>query len=126
MLCNAHVLRSLNELLANHRHQAWARAFIDLIVDTKRHADTARAAGKDQISAYRRRAVSKRWDELCVQAARAAPPPAPGCQLYGTNKDARNLAIALAEHRDLFLAYTRDLTLPFDNYAELVVMPKSA
>ena len=26
-------------------------------------------------------------------------------------------AIALAEHRDLFLAYTVDLTLPFDNNA---------
>jgi transposase len=44
-------------------------------------------------------------------------PSAPGCQLYGTNRDARNLAVALAEHRDLFLAYTADLTLPFDNNA---------
>lgn len=117
VLCNAHILRSLNELLTNHRHQPWARAFIDLIVDTKRHAEVARAAGKTQLSAYRRRQVTKRWDDLCEQAARAAPPPAPGCQLYGTNKDARNLAVALTEHRDLFLAYTRDLTLPFDNNA---------
>ena len=52
-----------------------------------------------------------------ARAADAAPAPSLGCQLYGTNKDARNLAIALAEHRDLFLAYTRDLTLPFDNNA---------
>jgi hypothetical protein len=44
-------------------------------------------------------------------------PAAPGCQLYGANRDARNLAVALAEHRDLFLAYTADLTLPFDNNA---------
>jgi len=117
VLCNAHILRSLNELLANHRHKAWAGAFIELIVDTKRHADAARAAGKAQLSAYRRRQVRKRWDELCGQAARAALPPVTGCQLYGTNKDARNLAVALAEHRDLFLAYTRDLTLPFDNNA---------
>jgi transposase len=35
VLCNAHILRSLNELLANYRHRAWARAFIELIVDTK-------------------------------------------------------------------------------------------
>ncbi len=117
VLCNAHILRSLNELLANHRHKEWAKAFIELIVDTKHRADAARAAGKGQLSDYRRRRVRKRWDELCDQAARAAPPPAPGCQLYGTNKDARNLAIALAEHRDLFLAYTADLTLPFDNNA---------
>ena len=117
VLCNAHILRSLNELLANHRHQPWARAFIELIVDTKHRADAARAAGKAQLSAYRRRLVRKRWDELCDQAARAVLPPVPGHQLYGTNKDARNLAIALAEHRDLFLAYTRDLTLPFDNNA---------
>ncbi|MDH5291413.1 MAG: transposase [Acidimicrobiia bacterium] len=36
-------------------------------------------------------------------------------RLYGTDKDARLLALALTEHRDLFLAYTRDLALPFDN-----------
>lgn len=117
VLCNAHILRSLNELLANHRHRAWARAFIDLIVDTKRHTEVARTAGKAQLSAYRRRQVRQRWDDLCAQAARTAPPPAPGCRLYGTDKDAHNLAVALAEHRDLFLAYTRDLTLPFDNNA---------
>ncbi len=117
VLCNAHILRSLNELLANHRHQPWARAFIELIVDTKHRTDAARAAGKDQLSDHHRRRARKRWDELCAQAAVAAPPASPGCKLYGTNKDARNLAVALAEHRDLFLAYTRDLTLPFDNNA---------
>ena len=125
VLCNAHILRSLNELVANPRHQGWAKAFIELIVDTKRRADADRAAGKAQLSDHQRRRARKRWDELCAQAAVAAPPPSPGCQLYGTNKDARNLAVALAEHRDLFLAYTRDLTLPFDNYAEVAVMPKS-
>lgn len=117
VLCNAHILRSLNELLANHRHQPWARAFIELIVDTKQRADAARAAGKDRLSDHHRRRIRKRWDELCAQAAVAAPPASPGLKLYGTNKDARNLAVALAEHRDLFLAYTRDLTLPFDNNA---------
>lgn len=117
VLCNAHILRSLNELLANHRHQQWARAFIDLIVDTKRHVEVARAAGNTQLSAYRRRQVRQRWDDLCEQAARAAPAAAPGCRLYGTDKDAHNLAVALNEHRGLFLAYTADLTLPFDNNA---------
>lgn len=115
VLCNAHILRSLNALLANHRHRPWAQGFIDLIVDTKRRADAARAAGKPQLTAYRQRKIRKRWDELCDQAARAAPAATPGTQLYGTNKDARLLAVALATHRDLFLAYTRDLTLPFDN-----------
>lgn len=102
MLCNAHILRSLNELLANPRHQGWARAFIDLIIDTKRHVEAARAGGHTQLSVYRRRKVRQRWDDLCEQAARAAPPPAPGCKLYGTDKDAHNLAVALGEHRDLF------------------------
>ena len=115
VLCNAHILRSLNELLANHRHQHWAKAFIELITDTKSRADTARAAGRTQLSAYQQRRVRRRWNDLCDQAARANPPPAQGTYLYGTNKDARLLAIALTEHRDLFLAYTRDLTLPFDN-----------
>jgi transposase len=115
VLCNAHILRSLNELLGNHRHRAWARRFIELVTDTKKRVDGARAAGKPKLSAYQRRRIRKRWDDLCREAARAAPPPVPGTQLYGTNKDARNLAVALAEHRDLFLAYTRDVSLPFDN-----------
>lgn len=115
VLCNAHILRSLNELLTNRRHQAWARAFIELIIDTKHRVDAARTAGKNELSAYQRRKIRRRWDELCAQATRAAPPPPPGIYLYGTDKDARLLALALAEHRDLFLAYTRDLTLPFDN-----------
>lgn len=115
VLCNAHILRSLNELCANHRHRDWATGFIELIVDTKRRVDTTRAADKPALSAYQQRRIRKRWDDLCDQAARAAPPPIAGTQLYGTNKDARNLAAALATHRDLFLAYTRDPALPFDN-----------
>ena len=78
---------------------------------------------KPALSAYQQRKIRKRWDDLCDQAARAAPPPVKGTHLYGTNKDARLLAVALAEHRDLFLAYTRDPSLPFDNYADVPVMP---
>ncbi len=115
VLCNAHILRSLNELLANHRHRDWATAFIELIIDTKNRVDAARAAGKPALSAYHRRRIRRRWNELCQQAASAAPPAITGTSLYGTNKDAHLLAIALSEHRDLFLAYTRDVSLPFDN-----------
>ena len=115
VLCNAHILRSLNELLGNHRHQIWARAFIDLIIDTKKRVDATRTAGKTALSAYHQRRIRKRWDALCDDAARAAPPAITGTYLYGTNKDARLLAAALAKHRDLFLAYTRNPSLPFDN-----------
>ena len=115
VLCNAHIVRSLNELLANHRHRDWAKAFIELIIDTKDKADTARTAGKPSLSASQRYRIRRRWNTLCTQAARAAPPAVAGTKLYGTNKDAHNLAVALAEHRDLFLAYTADLSLPWDN-----------
>jgi transposase len=115
VLCNAHILRSLNELTANHKHQAWAQGFIELICDTKHRVDAARTADQPALSSYRRHKIRQRWDELCGQAARAAPQPPAGIHLYGTNKDARNLATALATHRDLFLAYTRNLDLPFDN-----------
>ena len=115
VLCNAHILRSLNELLANHRHRDWAKEFIELIVDTKKRVDSARTAGNTALSAHHQRRIRKRWNDLCEQAALVTPPPPKGTQLYGTNKDARLIAIALTQHRDLFLAYTRDLTLPFDN-----------
>jgi transposase len=115
VLCNAHILRSLNELLTNNHHKVWAKAFIKLIIDTKHHADTARTGGNDHLTPYRQRKIRARWDQLCEQAAAATPPPKPGLQLYGTNKDARLIANALTTHRDLFLAYTQDLTLPWDN-----------
>ena len=114
VLCNAHILRSLNELLTNHRHKAWAKAFIEHIIDTKKRVDTAKAAG-EPLSASQQRRIRRKWDQLCQQGAAATPPPPKGIQLYGTNKDARLIATALAQHRDLFLAYTRDITLPFDN-----------
>jgi hypothetical protein len=115
VLCNAHILRSLNGITGNHHHQDWAQGFIDLIIDTKGRVDKARGAGKSQLSVSQRRRIRRKWDQLCVQAAEAAPPPPTGLRLYGTNNDARLLAVALAEHRDLFLAYTTDLSLPFDN-----------
>ncbi|MFV0523457.1 MAG: transposase [Acidimicrobiales bacterium] len=67
------------------------------------------------MSGYRRRKIQRRWNELATQAATAAPDPPKGIYLYGTDKGARNLARALTEHRDLFLAYTGDFALPFDN-----------
>lgn len=115
VLCNAHILRSLNELLPNHRHHAWAKGFIELIIDTKKRVDTARTTGNTALSAHHQRRIRKRWNDLCEQATLVTPTPPKGTQLYGTNKDARLIAIALAQHRDLFLAYTHDLTLPFDN-----------
>lgn len=115
VLCNAHILRSLNELLANPRHKGWAQGFIELIIDTKNRVDTARAANKPALSVYRRRKIRRQWDTLCGQAARAAPPAAKGMHLYGTDKDAHNLAKALRAHREEFLAYTSDPNLPFDN-----------
>jgi transposase len=115
VLCNAHILRSLTELLGNHRHEAWARGFIELIVDTKRRVDAARANGKPALSRYQQQRIRRRWNQLCDQAATATPAPPKGIALYGTNKDARALAAALATHRDQYLAYTADLTLPFDN-----------
>lgn len=101
VLCNAHILRSLNELPGNHHQQRWAQAFIELIVETKHKVDTAAAANKTSLSAGQRYRIRKRWDDLCTQAARAAPPAVTGTKLYGTNKAAHNLAVALSEHRDL-------------------------
>lgn len=117
VLCNAHILRSLNELLVNYHQREWAQGFIDLIVDTKNKVDTAAAAGKTGLSASQRYRIRRRWNDLCAQAARAAPPAVAGAKLYGTNKSAHNLSVALAQHRDQFLAYTADFTLPFDNNA---------
>jgi len=86
VLCNAHILRSLNELCANARHKHWATGFIKLIVDTKNRVDTARTANKPELTAYRRRKIRRQWNDLCDQAARAAPPPVKGLRLYGADR----------------------------------------
>jgi transposase len=111
VLCNAHVLRSLHALLSSRTHREWARGFIELICDTKTRADTARVGGRGALGARERRRICRRWNDLCDQADVAAP----GVYLYGLDKDAYLLARALRVHRDDLLAYTADLTLPFDN-----------
>ncbi len=76
--CNAHILRSLNELAGNHRHQDWARGFIELIVDTKCRVDAARADDKAALTVYQQRRIRKRWDDLCQRAAHRSPAPGRG------------------------------------------------
>jgi transposase len=126
VLCNAHILRSLNEITSNRRHHDWATEFIGLIVDTKRRVDEACQAGKTSLSGYRRRQIRRQWDRLCEQAETLTRPPPGGLKQYGTDNDARLIAAALREHRDRYLADTGDFSLPFDNNAEVRVMPNSA
>lgn len=115
VLCNAHILRSLNGITSNRRHHDWATAFIGLIVDTKRRVDEARQEGKTSLSTYRRREIRRDWDRLCELAETLTQPLPGGLKQYGTDNDARLVAAALKEHRDLYLAYTTDFDLPFDN-----------
>jgi transposase len=105
----------LNEIAGNRRHHDWAKEFIALIVNTKHRVDEARQAGKTSLSGYRRRQIRRDWDRLCEQAEILTRPLPGGLKQYGTENDARLIAAALREHRDLFLAYTTDFSLPFDN-----------
>lgn len=91
VLCNAHILRSLNEITPNRAHHGWATGFIRLITTTKQAVDAARAAGDHQLDQAERARIVEQWDQLSAQAAAATPTPPRGRQLYGTNKDARNL-----------------------------------
>jgi transposase len=74
VLCNAHILRSLNEICSNRRHQEWATEFIALIVEVKRRVDEARRACKTSLSAYCRRQIRRDWDRLCEQAETLTQP----------------------------------------------------
>jgi len=90
VLCNAHILRSLNAITSNRRHRDWATEFIALIVDTKRRVDEARQAGRASLSGYRRRQIRRHCNfTLCR------------CKPYGVVQQiAQNLLYAITVHQN--------------------------
>jgi len=114
-LCNAHLIRNLAGVGMVHSQKAWTDAMIDLLTDTNNTVNTARTAGKTKLSTHQRHQITKRWDLLCTQALAANPEPPPRRTRNSYERDSHNLALALIEHRDRFLAFTTNFAIPFDN-----------
>jgi hypothetical protein len=94
-----------------------------LLVDAKRRCDRAREQGRSELPRGQRQLVRDRYDAILADyfAANAAPPG--GWPKGSYARDAANLAIALRERRPDVLRFVADLAVPFDNYADVRVMP---
>lgn len=109
--CGAHLLR---DLAAFHRadpdRQIWATAMADLLLDAHHHAQTARAAGVEQIEPdlmtnLRRRYLGAYTAGIRDNHNRAGP----------LATDAAALARRFRDHQDMILRFVLDLTVPFTN-----------
>jgi transposase len=114
-LCNAHLIRNLAGVGMVHSQKPWTDAMIDLLTDTNNQVNTARAAGKTKLSTHHQRQITRRWNLRCAQALTANPDPPPRRTRNSYERDSHNLALALIEHRDRFLAFTTNFAIPFDN-----------
>lgn len=114
-LCNAHLIRNLAGVGGVHTQKPWTDAFIELLTDTNNRVNAAKNTNTTALSSYQRRRIRKRWDELCAQALAANPDPPAWRTRNPYERDSHNLAAALIEHRDQFLAFTTDFNVPFDN-----------
>jgi hypothetical protein len=111
-LCNAHLLRELTAVAETGTagDVIWARQAIDALLELKKAADAARAAGAGAIDAeilgrhgrwFRDAAAAG----IALNAARRSP----------LQKKRRALAARMAGRADDYLRFAADLRVPFDN-----------
>jgi transposase len=120
--CGAHLLRDLRSISdADPDGQLWATAMADTLLDANQAAHQARARGADRL------------DEATLAQIRNHYL---GALARGTtdNQDqnttlaakARTLITRFRRYEDMILRFATDLTVPFTNYAEGLVMPMVA
>ncbi|MGH9124701.1 MAG: IS66 family transposase [Acidimicrobiales bacterium] len=113
-ICNAHILRDLEDVAAYPAQTAWATAMAGLLVDAKRKAEAAAAAGLDAVPTGQRRWLRGRYNAILFDAFEANPEPRRR-KRNAAERAAYNLAVALDEHADEILLFLSDLRVPFDN-----------
>jgi transposase len=114
-ICNAHILRDLAGVAEVHTQKPWATAMIELLVEAKRRAEAATAAGHDAVPRGQRSALRARYNRILADAFAANPDPPAGRKRNAVQKAGYNLAVALRDHATEILRFTTDLTVPFDN-----------
>jgi transposase/uncharacterized coiled-coil protein SlyX len=114
-LCNAHVIRNLASVAATSSQKQWAEAFIELLIKAKHQVEAAKQAGLSGLTTEQLDQTRRKWDQLCSQALAANPDPPGGKERTNQQKASYNLAFAMKQHRDLFLKFTTNFDVPFDN-----------
>ena len=114
-ICNAHIVRDLAAIGEADRYRGWAGAMVELLIDAKRRCDFSRYHARPRLARGQQQWVRARYDTLVAAFFAAYPTPADGWPKGSYDRDAHNLAVALRDHRDEVLRFTRDLNVPFDN-----------
>lgn len=114
-ICNAHILRDLASVGEVASQKPWADAMAELLVEAKRKADAARAAGLHTLPRGQRAAIRARFNRIIADALAANPDPPEGKRRSRLERDSYNLALALRDHAIELLRFTSDLRVPFDN-----------
>ncbi|MGH3952073.1 MAG: IS66 family transposase [Pseudonocardiaceae bacterium] len=114
-ICNAHILRDLAGVAEVASQQPWADAMAALLVEAKRKAEAAAAAGLDAMPRGQRAAVRARYNRVVTDAFAANPAPSSDRTRNALERASYNLAVALRDHAGEILLFTADLRVPFDN-----------
>ena len=99
----------------------------DLLVEIHIGVQTAKASGHTELSADRLAEFTDRYQALITEGQEFNPPP-PRTGKRGRPKlgPAGSLLRRLEIYSDDVLRFATDFRVPLDNYAEVVVMPRSA
>lgn len=125
-LCNAHHLRELAGI-AELTGQAWPAELSELLVELHVAVETAKAGGKARLAARRLASFTKRYDALIREGKQLnPPPPRTGKRGRPALGPAGSLLARLENHRSDVLRFATDFAVPFDNYADVPIMPMCA
>lgn len=119
--CGAHLLRDLRGIHeADPASQLWAKAMADTLLEAHRIATTARAQGRDELTAAELRTI----DRLYTGALARARIDNPANDTSVLAAHARTLAARFDTHRKVILRFTTNLAVGFtNNLAERQVRP---
>jgi transposase len=113
-ICNAHILRDLEDVASDPSQAGWANAMTELLLKAKRKTEAAAAAGDNALPSGQRRYLRARYNAVVTEALAANPEPRRR-KRNAAEKASYNLAVALRDHADEILLFTADLRVPFDN-----------
>ena len=112
-LCNAHHLRELI-FLVEREQQAWAQSMIDLLLDSKKAVEQAKAEEKTRLSDEALKRFLRRYRRIVRQGFNANPDRDPVRKRKKHTK-AQNLLRRLSDFEEETLAFLYDFRVPFDN-----------
>lgn len=119
--CGAHLLRDLRGIHeADPAGQLWAKAMADTLLEAHRIASSARAEGREELTAEELRTIDRLYTGALARA-RTDNPTTDTSVLAG---HARTLAARFDTHRQVILRFTTNLSVGFtNNVAERQVRP---